>query len=193
MANVPICSVPDCGKIHKAHGFCVKHYKRFQLHGDPTHCQRATPIQDYINEVVIAFDGNECLAWPFSRNTQGYGTCYSKGNTALASRVICGLVNGPPPTPRHQAAHNCGKGHDGCVNPRHLRWATRTENMADTVIHGTRAWGERAPHAKLTQGDIAAIRGLASKMSQRMIGKLFGVSQGSVSLILARKTWRFGT
>lgn len=29
------CSVRGCNEIHKARGFCLKHYERFQNYGDP--------------------------------------------------------------------------------------------------------------------------------------------------------------
>lgn len=30
-----LCSIIGCGRIHEAHGWCSKHYKRFKAHGDP--------------------------------------------------------------------------------------------------------------------------------------------------------------
>lgn len=30
-----ICSVPDCGHVHQARGFCGTHYYRWQRYGDP--------------------------------------------------------------------------------------------------------------------------------------------------------------
>lgn len=29
------CKVIDCDGVHKARGYCVKHYTRFKRHGDP--------------------------------------------------------------------------------------------------------------------------------------------------------------
>ena len=48
-------------------------------------------------------------------------------------RIVCEETNGPPPTPKHHAAHNTTKGCVGglCVNGGHLRWATAVENAAD--------------------------------------------------------------
>lgn len=59
------------------------------------------------------------------------------GRSVIVARMVCEEVNGPPPTPAHQAAHSCGKGHLGCITPQHLRWATQVENEADKLIHGT--------------------------------------------------------
>ena len=51
----------------------------------------------------------------------------------LVSRVVCEEAHGPPPSPKHQAAHATLSGCFGdlCVAPHHLRWATNRENQAD--------------------------------------------------------------
>lgn len=35
MANPRLCSIPDCGKPHRARGYCGKHLMRVYAHGDP--------------------------------------------------------------------------------------------------------------------------------------------------------------
>ncbi|WP_219418586.1 hypothetical protein [Pseudonocardia nigra] len=37
------CTVPGCGRDHKAHGYCRTHYRRWQRHGEPL---AAVPIAD---------------------------------------------------------------------------------------------------------------------------------------------------
>jgi hypothetical protein len=101
----------------------------------------------------VSYQGEDCLTWPFSRF--GYGTIYGHKH---AHRVMCELAYGPAPSPRHQVAHSCGKGHEGCVNPRHLRWATPKENSADMVLHGTALRGERAINVKLTTPEVHAVK-----------------------------------
>jgi len=131
-----VCSIPDCGKPHMARGWCQKHYFRFRRHGDPL----GGAIGDarrYFEEVILNYDGDECLPWPFSTADCGYGRIRIGGRKQVVSRAVCERVNGPPPTPAHEAAHSCGKGHEGCCTKRHLRWATRTENQAERVAHGT--------------------------------------------------------
>ena len=55
------------------------------------------------------------------------------GKYATVPRIVCEEVHGPPPTPKHQAAHNTPNGCIGslCVNGEHLRWATAHENHMD--------------------------------------------------------------
>jgi hypothetical protein len=52
---------------------------------------------------------------------------------ALMSRLVCEETHGLPPTPKHDAAHKTRSGCLGklCVNPWHIRWATRSENERD--------------------------------------------------------------
>lgn len=81
----------------------------------------------------VEYPEKGCLIWPFARDGKGYGSLGKKG----AHRRMCEIVNGPAPTPKHHAAHSCGNGHLGCVHPRHVRWATCSENQMDRFLHGT--------------------------------------------------------
>lgn len=141
MANPRLCSIPGCGKIHRARGWCPAHYYRFSMHGDPL---GGAPARDgapmrFIHEVALQHTGEECLIWPFGRNGDGYGSVQVDGKMVNAHRYLCQIAHGEPPTATHQAAHSCGKGHLGCVAKNHLRWATPAENQADRLIHGTRS------------------------------------------------------
>ena len=52
MTKPTTCSVPDCEGKHHAHGWCMKHYRRWLTHGDPetTHNPRAR-VDEYLDEV----------------------------------------------------------------------------------------------------------------------------------------------
>lgn len=190
MATSRICSIPDCGKPRVKRGWCETHYSRWRIHGDPTHLDRAAngELERYLREVVMTYDGDDCLIWPYARS-HGYAIITRNRRNIPVSRLVCEDEHGPPPSPDHQGAHSCGRGHIGCVTRRHLRWATRTENMADCVGHGTRAHSERHGQAKLTVDQVRQIRNLRGTMSQRDIGARFGVTQGLVGMIQRREIW----
>ena len=73
----------------------------------------------------------------------------------VVARLDCEENFGPPPTPKHQAAHNTPNGCLGglCVAPHHLRWASVRENQADIPAEArserTRAaWESRLPEER---------------------------------------------
>lgn len=185
-----ICTIPGCGKRHEARGYCPAHYYRLKEHGDPLGGapQRGTIIP-YIHEVVLQYRGDDCLLWPFARNSDGYGTVTVDGKTNHANRYICRLANGEPPSPKHEAAHSCGNGHIGCVTPGHLGWKTKQENEDDKVIHGTRSVGERNGQSKLTEEQARKIIHLKGKATLREIADEFGVSASAVSEIHQGRNW----
>lgn len=190
MATQTICSVPGCGKNDVKRGWCESHYRRWTRHGTPTG-GRVSPGEPLAWLLAhIDHEGEGCLIWPFGRLPKGYGKFRRPdGSETTAHRYMCEVAHGEPPTPNHEAAHSCGKGFDACVHPGHLRWATRSENHADKVEHGTDQRGEKHHMSVLSAGDIQEIRSLSGVMTQREIAAKFGISQAHVSNIIRRKRW----
>src|SRR5690349_13216798 len=172
MAHSRLCSIPDCGKPAHAKDYCNAHYRRFKQHGNPFggRTPKGEPLR-WIQEVALCHVGDDCLMWPFSKDRHGYGQAVVDGRHLIASRYICELVHGTPPTPRHDAAHSCGKGHDACVAPGHLSWKTRAANMEDMLIHDTHRRGERNFNAKLTEAAVIQIIAMKGKESQSKLAK----------------------
>jgi hypothetical protein len=190
MAYSPICSVQECGKPHRSRGFCFMHYQRFKKHGDPLGGR--VPNGDtlkFYNDVVLQYEGDECLIWPFPVGKDGYARMRYNGKSVVVSRLLCEDVNGTPPTSKHDAAHSCGKGHEGCVTKGHLSWKTRAENLADKLIHGTYTRGEEHPSSRLTEAEAMEILSLKGRESQQAIANRYGVAQGTVSRIHRGEGW----
>lgn len=183
------CTIDGCDDGRFSNGYCKMHYDRFLRHGDPNVCltpmaPRGLPKKWLLDH--ISHDGDDCLAWPFARFPDGRAHM----GAGKPSRIMCELAHGKPPTRRHEAAHSCGKGHEACVNPKHLYWATPIENSADKERHGTLLRGEQLPQSKLKTADVLAIRALKGQKFQREIAKQFGVSPTQINKILKGKAWR---
>lgn len=135
---------------------------------------------------TIGYTDDECLLWPFCIDTGGYGKAFVGGARIRASRAMCLLAHGEPPTTKHEHAHSCGN--RACFNPNHLRWDTKAGNAADRAAHGTENRGERNWKARLTADDVRSIR--ADGRLQRIVAAEYGVAPHHVSQIKSRKVWR---
>lgn len=103
-------------------------------------------------------------------------------------RIVCLAFHGEPPTSQHQAAHWSPDKHDN--RPGNVRWATPKENVADKRRHGTHKEGEAIPWARLTEGDVRAIRVLLQNTSQGAIAASYGVSLGAINGIATGRSWK---
>jgi hypothetical protein len=189
MAYHSLCKIDGCGKRPIGRGWCEAHYRRWRRHGDPEagrvpHGEPMAWMRDH-----VGFSEDRCLRWPYGCGEDGYGRVAENGSWPRASRIMCGLAHGKPPSGAHQACHSCGKGHEACVNPKHLYWGLPVENMADQVIHGTRARGERQGNSKLTEAVVIEIRRLAGVVPQTEIAARFNLSKQQVSKIIRRERW----
>lgn len=68
-----------------------------------------------------------------------------------------------------------------------LQWASRSENHADKLAHGTHNRDERNHQAKLTVHQVHEIR--LSTLSQLQLSKIYGVSVPTISEIRSGKAW----
>lgn len=196
MAKDSICTFDRCRNPVKARGLCRLHYRRSQR-GSPmdaplrsSAARNAKPA--FIKDVVVPYAGDDCLAWPFPHKGTGYPIMNENGRSVSVTRHVCCAVHGEPPSNIHQAAHSCGNGHLGCVNPRHLRWATPQDNWNDMRLHGTARIGDEHPQAKLTAAKAAEIRSLRGRMTRPAIAARFGVSKSQIDRILSGKHWAQG-
>jgi hypothetical protein len=193
------CSVQGCNAANYSYGWCVKHYQRWRRHGSitgggPPRCTRGHP-EEFIRTKLHLATEDACLIWPFGKTRHGYALGRPKGQkgSRLVHHIACEMRHGPPPSTKHYAIHSCGKGHEGCVNPWHLRWGTQVENMADALLHGHRLRGEQCSQTRLRETDVREIRALRGLMTQRAIARKFGIHQVSVSMIQLGKNWAWLT
>ena len=102
-------------------------------------------------------------------------------------RLVAFAFLGPPPSPKHHAAHNDGDRTNNTAT--NLRWATVQENAADVVRHGSQK-GERNNRCKLTRQQVRTIR------AQRCLGatyaslaREFNVTKTAIKSVVKRESW----
>lgn len=180
-----ICSVDGCRKPVHCRSLCGMHYRRQWEHGDVNVTLIKSPgtLLAWC-DAHADYSEDDCLIWPFAREAKGYGLITVKGKTYNASRYLCILSKGEPPEPQMDAAHICGNGHLGCVNPSHLYWASKKQNSADRIRHGTNGM-------KLTPDEVRGIRARFESGDRAVdIANDYGVSWSLVYQIGRRKVWR---
>lgn len=123
-----ICSIPECGTAGKiTRGWCIKHYNRWLKHGS-TDDPRKTPQQRFWAKVQKT---ESCWLWTAYRDEEiGYGQASIDGRPQWAHRVAYRWANGPIPHGM-EIDHVCHVRH--CVNPEHLRLATKKQNAENRV------------------------------------------------------------
>jgi hypothetical protein len=191
MTDKRICSIDNCYKpAAKGRRICEMHRSRKRSGKnmlDPHQTVKGSGAS-WI-ETHKGHAGDDCLAWPFGVSSNGYGSVNFHGKATTASRAMCIAAHGEPTARGMDAAHSCGNGHNGCVNPNHLRWATRAENIADMIDHGTANRGEIHGRAKLSETQAREIMALKGKMLQKEIAKMFGVSRANISFVHSKNSW----
>lgn len=135
----PVCVMDGCERLNNAHGYCLAHYMRFKKYGSPTGGGIERGPKGEINKFLdnlFKTETDDCIAWPFSRDDNGYPKMNRDGGTKGVHVHVCTVVHGPRPD-GNDACHSCGNGHLACVNWRHLNWGTRLKNVQDSIEHGT--------------------------------------------------------
>lgn len=126
-----------------------------------------------------------CLIWPFARETRvGRGMMNHNGKQSWAHRVMCEIVHGPAPIDRPQAAHSCGNGHNGCVNPRHLSWASNSANQRQRYADGRGNPNANGNRPRFTPEQIATLQSQWGEFTQTKLAEMYGVSLGTIQYYL---------
>lgn len=179
----PACKAHGCDRVGDRKGYCSMHYQRMRKHGavsdDVLSRQPTGRLRQWISE-AISYRGDDCLSWPFTKHYNGYGNITIDGRTHMPHRIVCIAVHGAAPSDEHEVAHSCGT--PACCTPSHLRWATKKENAADRLTHGTQKHGEAHHKAKLSNADVTYIRN-SRGVTHSALAKRFGVSFQTISAI----------
>lgn len=125
------------------------------------------------------------------RQPNGYGRVSIDGQYRRAHLYACEAAHGPRPVGKSDAAHSCGE--RMCINPRHLRWASRSENEQDKVAHGrSNRGGERSGAARLTPESVRAIREsyASTSRTQQQLADEYGVHIMTINDIINERTWK---
>ena len=125
---------------------------------------------------------DECWLWTAGKYTDGYGVFKHNRKNLKAHRMSLEIHLQREITAGLVVCHAAGVCHNrACVNPRHLREDTVSNNTLDMHIDGTM-------RSKLTEAQVREIR--ASDKMQKDLVSEYGVSDGMISRIISGKKWK---
>lgn len=129
---------------------------------------------------------DECWLWTAGVFWDGYGRFKLNGKQRKAHRMSLELAIGKQTA---NVLHSCNN--PRCVNPKHLRYGTQKDNVADMMAakRNVSRKGEKHHKAKLTKCDVLAIRVLCKTRQQSDVAKQFGITDGHVNNIVKRRCW----
>lgn len=145
-------------------------------------CKRGEPLA--FLRSLAGHTGQQCVRWPYSLNSSGYGYTYVESRWIGAPRLICIFTHGEPVGYR-EAAHECGN--RWCVNPSHLTWKTKSENGMDRRRHGTSSLGSNGYRATLTEAQALEVLNSALRTSE--IASKYSISARTVRRIKTGARW----
>lgn len=140
----------------------------------------------------------ECWPWTAYTKEEGYGqitiqTLFCPMRTFYAHRIAWIITSGRDAPSGLFVLHSCVSS-PSCCNPHHLRIGTHDDNMKDKCEQGHQyngGSGETHAFAKLNNEKVRYIRNAYScgEVTQKELGKKFGVHQVTIGLVVSRKTW----
>jgi hypothetical protein len=124
---------------------------------------------------------DDCWIW-IGKKCGRYGYVSFNGTMEFAHRFSWQLKNGKIKKGM-KVCHKCDN--PACVNPKHLFLGSQKDNLIDMVMKN------RGGRQKLKISQVKDIRERYAKggITQTFLGKLFGVRQTNISMIITRNTF----
>jgi hypothetical protein len=135
---------------------------------------------------------NGCMTLP-TKSKLGYAQLWDGSKAVYAHRVVATLAHGEPAS-NHEVLHSCDN--RACVNPEHLSWGTRLENMRDASRKGrllgrNHVRGEAHPASPLTLKDVENIRSMRRNGEKLVtMARKYSVSIQAIHKITTNQTWK---
>jgi hypothetical protein len=128
-------------------------------------------------------------------NTSGYPMAAlptERGWRTFSIHRLVAFAFLPPPLPgQNEVAHNDGtRTNNRATN---LRWATKTENQRDRLLHGTHGRGERGTRAKFTNAEAALLRAFMRanpRVKNTELARQHGVSHETIRALRKGETYQ---
>lgn len=137
-----------------------------------------------------------CCEWT-ATTVKGYGRfrARSLGSSPLVASRLAYTLFVKPLHKGEFVCHHCDN--PSCVNVEHLFAGSQKDNMQDCRrkgrVRNSVKLGESNPASVLTKAQVKEIRSIPKHYGMcSKLGRIYGVTHRTISLILNRKTWKNG-
>lgn len=149
--NRKTCYLNECDRPSLARGLCESHYARWRREGEEFDRSpiRPSSVEARFFAKVQKSPAPGCWLWTGTKNQFGYGQLSVNRVMVAVHRFSYGLTGAEMPD-GYELDHTCGV--RVCVNPAHLRLATRKQNAENAIrlrstnksgVHGV-SWDKEA-------------------------------------------------
>ena len=140
-----VCTIEGCGGKHKAIGYCLKHYRRFQRHGDVNHVSLEVGFNNKSHQLYTTWCGmKERCNNPNNKSYKYYGGRGIKVCDRWLNSFQCFLSDmGEKPTQNHTLDRIDNNGDyiaDNC------QWITMQEQVEKQGLRSTNKTGYKGIH-----------------------------------------------
>lgn len=145
------------------------------------------------NKVAITANDEKCWNWiGYSNSKDSRGIFTIKRKPHSSPRIVYYIANNVDPKEK-LVLHSCDN--PSCVNPKHLRLGTVSDNGKDMYARGrdksVYKKGENHKLSKLKDSDVLEIRSkyAVGNVTQKQLGNEYNIDASQISYIVNRKHW----
>lgn len=182
-----VCSATKCSKPIRSRELCNAHYLRWWKTASPEERRRPSKVQLFWAKVQR---GPGCWEWQGARRPTGHGIFLGPEQKAIsAARFSLELHLKQSIPTGTETCHRCDN--PPCVNPRHLYFGTRQNNVDDAWARGLMPVGSQRPAAKLTEEQVVFIRhAYAVGAEAKSLAAQFGIAVPTLRHIVLGLKWK---
>jgi|SRR5690625_633771 len=181
-----ICVVTGCERPRRRRDMCGSHHNKWLRETPPADRLPPTEAQRFWAKVRKS---PGCWEWQ-AGGWKGYGQFVkADGSRVGAHRYALESHLGYPPPEGMEVCHRCDN--PPCVNPAHLYYGTRQDNVNDAHARGQALTGERSPSARLKETDVVELRTrYAAGAAASALAAEYGVAESTVRGIVLGLKWK---
>lgn len=181
------CKAEECTRPPLKRGMCNAHYLRWW---------KATPKEERPTPTVEerfwakVRKTQTCWIWQGCKKPSGHGMFVPQKGRAVSAHAFSLELHLGYATPEgKEACHRCDN--PSCVNPRHVYYGTRQENVDDAWARGRHPIGSARPAAKLHEDQVIEIRErYALGDDTKELAKEFGIKVPTLKHIVLGLKWK---